>query len=145
MNVTAAVDETTPLGSSTRTLMGSGCRARTGMASVFLLQMVGNGRGSRDSNWTGRMPWTIDCRRPALFYPSADERCVSSSYAAQQGFGYTVEKRWPISLLVGTAVFVLAFAVFALLIGFPEVAGIVAAFTVVLFVILPMYALSLLD
>lgn len=70
---------------------------------------------------------------------------MSSSYAAQQGFGYTVEKRWPISLLVGTAVFVLAFAVFALLIGFPEVAGIVAAFTVVLFVILPMYALSLLD
>ena len=76
---------------------------------------------------------------------------MSSSYAAQQGFGYTVKKNWPISLLVGTTVFMMAFALFALLIGFPAIAGIVAAYTVVmlavivLFVILPVYALSLLD
>lgn len=76
---------------------------------------------------------------------------MASSYAAEQGFGYTVRKNWHIATLVGLVIFFAAFALFALAIGFPAVAGIIAAYTVVilvivvLFVIVPVYALDLLE
>jgi membrane protein insertase Oxa1/YidC/SpoIIIJ len=74
-----------------------------------------------------------------------------SSYARERGYGYLARKNWPITLVSAVVLSFGSFSVFALALGFPEVAGIVAAYSiivvlvVVLFVILPVYALDMLD
>jgi hypothetical protein len=74
-----------------------------------------------------------------------------SSYAREQGYRYIARRKWPFTLLAVVTVSFGAFSLFALAIGFPEVAGIVAAYmvimllVVILFVILPVYALDFVE
>ena len=72
-------------------------------------------------------------------------------YAREQGYGYMAKKNWPITLLALIVVSFVAMAMFALVIGFQEIAGILVAFMIVmlvvtiLFVTVPVYMLDLLD
>jgi len=76
---------------------------------------------------------------------------MATSYSDSLGLRYRAKKNWPVTLLVGTIALFLGAAVFSLAIGFPSIAGILAAYMIIMllivvgFVILPVYALGLLD
>jgi len=76
---------------------------------------------------------------------------MAGSYTDDLGFRYKAKRNWPLTILAITATVLQGGAGIALGIGYPAIAGILTAYTVILFVIIiafvivPVYALDLFE